>query len=515
MMERFPNITNPVSDNNPAIKLFGRRFYKDQTPVEYLAEFLLVFASAKVVEGTYKYQFPLITDKDKELRYWPQVRLPLKFFSFFATSKLETRYDVHSMEFRKGIEMLQNQINAGSDEKRDLTVRLLQSLFSGFVGVAKNRTWATQTFLPASDCLLAKEVDWRHTQAVAANPKDWDATMNYFDTGAHNFMARGGELIYLQLLNLFSQGASPAIEQMRALESYKHLTDDTSWKQGIETNLREMLSKVENHIGGLASFIEECWKDYQYRPSQAASSSSSLGWVPSDTATEAYLLASEMLNIVTSSHGSLQKVEFLQDLCCLHVLRTLCFRARRLEADTGETDGFIGNFAWVVCARNSETAGEGRKLSIEGYQKIEQMLYRVLRIPQIMNANLDPAKGDDHVYKLFRKLGKEIGLIVPRTGRHTRFVLPNSVIRLLVASLIKPGERVRLSEFYRRIFAHYGIAIRSTELAVALSWLGNPNSVVAVAQDTSWFEDELQRGGFLIALSDAVSIVWNPYTEKV
>jgi len=116
---------------------------------------------------------------------------------------------------------------------------------------------------------------------------------------------------------------------------------------------------------------------------------------------------------------------------------------------------------------------------------------------------------------LFKKLGKEIGLIVPRTGKHARLVLPNSIIRLLVASLIKPDERVRLSEFYRRIFAHYGIAIRSTELAVALKWLGNPNSVVAVAQDTSWFEDELQRGGYLIALSDAVSIVWNPYKEKV
>lgn len=512
MMERFPNIPSSVSDNNPAIKLFGRRFYKDQTPVEYLAEFLLVFASAKIVKGTYKYQFPSVVDKNEELQYWPQVRLSLKFFSFFASSKLETRFDVHSMEFRKGIEALQNQINAGSDQKRDLTVRLLQSLFSGFVGVAKNRTWATQTFLPASDCLLAKEVDWRHTQAVANSPKDWESTLKYFDTGAHNFMARGGELIYLQLLNLFSQGSSPAIEHLKGLDSYKHLTDDANWKQSIETNLRDMLSKVESHIGGLASFIEDCWKEYQY---SSEPTSSTLGWVPSDTATEAHLLASEMLNIVSSSHGSLQKVEFLQDLCCLHVLRTLSCRARRLGADTGVTDGFIGNYAWVVCARNSETAGEGRKLAIEGYLKIEQMLYRVLRIPQITNANLDPSKGDDHVCKLFKKLGKEIGLIVPKTGKYTRFVLPNSIIRLLVASLIKPGERVRLSEFYRRIFAHYGIAIRSTELAAALNWLGNPNSVVAVAQDTSWFEDELQRGGFLIALSDAVSIVWNPYSEKV
>lgn len=507
MPDRFPNIDNH-EDLNPAIKLFGRRFYKDQTPVEYLAEFLLVFASAKIVEGGNKYQFPTITNTGKELKFWPHVRLPLKFFSFFASSKLETRYDVHSAEFRTGIDMLKKHISAGSDQKRDLTVRLLQSLFSGFVGVAKNRTWATQTFLPASDCLLAKEVDWRHTQAVANNPQDWESTLRFFDTGAHNFMARGGELIYLQLLNLFSHPDLPEIEALRRHESYRHLTNDASWKECIETDLREMLGKVEDHIGGLASFIEDCWKGYRYKSEPVESN---LGWVPTDTATEAYLLASEMLNIASSSHGSLQKVEFLQDLCCLHVLRTLCCRARRLGADTGVTDGFIGNFAWVVCTRSSETAGEGKKLAIEGYQKIEQMLFRVLRLPHLMKANSEPSKGDDHVYKLFRKLGKEIGLLAPKTGANIRFVLPNSIIRLLVASLIRPGKRIRLSEFYRRIFSHYGIAIRSNELAVALNWLGNPNSVVAVAQDTTWFEDELQRGGFLIALSDAVSIVCNPY----
>ena len=169
MKERFPNINKPEDETNPAIKLFGRRFYKDQTPVEYLAEFLLVFASAKGGDGANKYQFPMITNTEKELQYWPNVRLPLKFFSFFASSKLETRYDVHSTEFRNGINMLKNQINAGPESKQDLTIRLLQSLFSGFVGVAKNRTSATQTFLPASDCLLAKEVDWRHTAAVKEN----------------------------------------------------------------------------------------------------------------------------------------------------------------------------------------------------------------------------------------------------------------------------------------------------------------------------------------------------------
>lgn len=511
MTQRFPHITDEKGkgENNAAIQLFGRRFFKDQTPVEYLAEFLLVFASAKTPEGGYRNQFPKVT-ADTVFKYWPEDRLPLKFFSFFASSKLETRYRVHSEAYRTAIDDLKSRIS-GSEAKRDLSVRLLQSLFSGFVGVAKNRTWATQTFLPASHCLLAREVDWRHTNAIKSNPDSWGATMEFFDTAAHNFMARGGELIYLQLLNVFSDFHSAAIACIRDDKSYWHLGDDSQWQEKIESHLQKMLGKVENHIGDLASFVEKCWKEYRCSDEQKPST---LGWVPKDTAPEAYLLAAEMLNVVSSSHGSLQKIEFLQDLCCLHVLRTLCFRSRRLGADTDETPGFAGNYAWIACSREGDAAA-GKTLAVEGYSKIEQMLYRVLRLSPGTDSAA-AAKGDDHVYKLFRKLGKEIGLLAPPTGRNIRFVLPNSIIRLLVASLIPPGERIRLSEFYRRIFAHYGIAIRSTELALALSWLGNPNSVVAVAQDTSWFEDELQRGGFLIALSDAVSIVWNPYeSEKV
>ena len=39
-----------LDQKNPAIRLYGRRFYKDQTPIEYLAELLLVFASAKKIK---------------------------------------------------------------------------------------------------------------------------------------------------------------------------------------------------------------------------------------------------------------------------------------------------------------------------------------------------------------------------------------------------------------------------------------------------------------------------------
>jgi hypothetical protein len=97
------------------------------------------------------------------------------------------------------------------------------------------------------------------------------------------------------------------------------------------------------------------------------------------------------------------------------------------------------------------------------------------------------AEADDHVFKLFRKLGKEIGLVVPPTGPHMRLTLPSDLVRFLVASLIEPGTRVRLDEFYRRIYAHYGIALSSKAVSEALGWLGDSMDALAVPQESIWF----------------------------
>ena len=79
-------------------------------------------------------------------------------------------------------------------------------------------------------------------------------------------------------------------------------------------------------------------------------------------------------------------------------------------------------------------------------------------------------------------------------------------------SLIEPGQRIRLTEFYKRVFAHYGIALGELQLATALSWSSNHNETqqYAIASDTTWVEESLQQGGSLVELSDAVSIVINP-----
>ena len=71
---------------------------------------------------------------------------------------------------------------------------------------------------------------------------------------------------------------------------------------------------------------------------------------------------------------------------------------------------------------------------------------------------------------------------------------------------------MRLTHFYQRVFAHYGIALSGQQLAVALAWSGSEtdSESYAVSSNTGWIEEALQQGGFLVELSDAVSMVHNP-----
>lgn len=148
------------------------------------------------------------------------------------------------------------------------------------------------------------------------------------------------------------------------------------------------------------------------------------------------------------------------------------------------------------------------------FDHIERMLYRVLRKKEILESQekISVDEADKHGFQIFRKIAKEVGLVIPKKGTGQRFTLHQGLLRFLVAALLQPGEKIRLTHFYERIFAHYGIAISGPQLAIALEWNGSESGhqSYATASSTAWVEEALQQGGFLVELSDAVSIVRNP-----
>jgi hypothetical protein len=519
-LEKYPANGEQVAGDrdNTAIRLYGRRLYKDQTPVEYLAEFLLAFASPKGAgrDGTSTMTPPncfVVPDGHKP-HYYPKNHVALKLFSFFPSSKLETRHQAHRDEYLAALKKA-SALVLGTEQQKEETVRLLQSLFAGFVGVAKNRTWVTYAFLPASSSLLAREVNWEHGQA-RKEPRgaitDWESSLQFFDDTSANFMARGGEVLFLQLVNLFTNPPTEELASHIASPTYRHI--ELPVKQigsQLEQHLATALTGSLRQIDKLAELIEDALSDYRLRGDDQRPSY--LAWVPRVTQTEALLFAWEMNNICTMDLGTLDRLELLQRLCCMQVLRSLCFQAKRIDDDEADTPGFAGNYVWIASDPDSPSGESQRQLAQQSFKRIDDLLFRAVRHRSLYEGDTAPEykNADDNAYRFFRKMAKDIGFLIPKTGNGQRFAMDQSMVRFLVAALVPRGHRIRLNEFYRRIFAHYGLALGGAPLKTACAWLSreSESDYFASTSATKCFEETLKQGGFLVELSDAVSIVTN------
>ncbi len=526
LIQRFPaiNMQDEKDKTNPANSMYGLRFHKDQTPVEYLAEFLLVFMSMKGAQPIPNSSFSFKLNENEKPIYWPEDHVALKLFAFFPASKLETRHPVHHAEYLAALERVKEKIYGNNTDEKENAIKLLQSFLSGFVGVARNRTWVTHSFLPASRMLLSREVAWLHDKARKETKiNDWDSSIEFFAHDRHLFMARGGELLFLQLAHLFNRQTEnqSLLNELHSTGGYWPKKDLPQLQMSLVKGLTELLSGSVTKIDLLAEFIENSmgvtspFKNANNKGKQA-----NLGWVPSASVPEAYLFAVELDNICKSSLGELDKLDMLQQLCCLHVLRSLCFQAHRIDSLAGHhkhTDGFIGNYVWITAAPDASMGSSTRKLAQSSLDAVEEVLYRVLRIVKNENNFEDNmAQADMHGFGIFRKIGKQIDLIIPKTGGGQRFVMPPSLLSVLVAATIAPGERVRLTEFYRRVFAHFGIALAGQQINQALNFPSDSNAErdFTILAETQWVEEALQQGGYLVELSDAVSIVHNPSSKE-
>lgn len=512
--ERFPAKADEsiADEKNPAIRAFGRRFYRDQTPLEYLAEFLLCFDSPKVLDRGAGDELSLGVGLPSEwgalsggeVGYATRGAIALKLFSFFRSSKLETRHPAHVERFRELLKQIGDAIEADPAD-RERAVQILQQLFAGFVGVAGQRTWVTHSFIPASRFLLSREIDWRHTEAVRDGVEKWEDAEEYFHGSSHNFMARGGELLFLQIWSAL-RVEDPRREDTGFAGTYPHLASNGLAEQ-LERGINDLLLAIDGPLKMLGSAIEAAAEG---DPEIADSGGNqAFGWVPSETWYEGTLFAWELANIARSKKDPLRKLRVMQELCCLQVLRSLCFQASRLvQGGSGEGRQFPGGYCWIV---SSPKTGQGRdigKLSSTSVGSVEELLYKSVRIDHEDSDLAD--KADDHAFKLFRKLGKQIGLVVPRTGPSPRFTLTSSQVETAVVALIPPGQRLPFDAFLWRLYLHFGIAVGAPQIEAAIRDCGLSARFSPSRTCASWLEDELKRGGFLIPLSDATPLVANP-----
>lgn len=122
----------------------------------------------------------------------------------------------------------------------------------------------------------------------------------------------------------------------------------------------------------------------------------------------------------------------------------------------------------------------------------------------------------DDSYRLFRKLGKSLGIIIPNKGAGIRFSISEDIIKFLVLSIIPPKHMITFDEFIDLLYEHYGMVIAPAQYKkeVVAGSLNTVTDLSFMEENKNGFSQKLKECGFLRDLSDATSIVENPYDKE-
>jgi len=540
MPKPFPPIAlqNEVrtgDDFNPAIQLFGRRFFADQTVAELLIELFLIATSAKKIGTNAVSEFLPLPDlaqlqnwpPNETLKYEPKVRLNLKLFAFLGASKLETRHETHMQHYQTLLRSLErpDKLSISSSMDPDEVLKTLENLFLGLQSVGGQRTWCAQAFLPISKSMIAAETLWNETEAERSGVQTWsDITgefLQFFSCNKHRFLARGGELLYLQLCNALRQ--NPRSIQVWLDDAGIGCTPEESDTASLHKSLQEAFVAVfdacPETVGKLATFLDSGIESETALNTDFTREGNprtvSCGWCPEEGWREGAIFAVELLRICQALIDPIERIELLEIACALQLLRSLCAQSARYGRDARVQSEVAGPllYTWALSdpdGRNTVT----KQISRRNLNALQRMIYEAIRNPVVRRGQTDrDYKEADTRYghKLFLTVAKRIGLVVPKRGAGARFVLNDKLLRCMVLGTIRPGARVTYESFKGLLVAHYGLAIDAAAIGRSCIWTGTAELSTLGGMTDSWLMEMLDASGMLIRLSDSFSLVVNPF----
>lgn len=496
--------TNKVQKELPLQSyLFGHRVQPSQTKYEYLIEFLQVAIAKKKNASTEKTydptdMFPVDDEKlNGNIVYTPETRIGLKRFIFFPKSKLDGKADVDKMAYEDCIRALEKKVSCDNKVKKQNCIKIMQNLLNGFSAVNQNRSWFDQNMLPICEKVILPEgmgvKRWRQNLDYQIGCPDVDYK---FDYHRYTYMCRGGEVYYLHLLN--------------AINEYPE------YKDVIQKRLRDMITSFPQFTH-ICNFIEKTWENHiLIQDSEKKPVNKNLGVIPTKLSVRNEFTLMELTNFLNSKSHPFEKMETLAKGLILQLLRAMYIAA--------STDNESN--CWVIDANyNGISNIEARKIAISSFIKNEEVisnyLYNGLELFRHLLDETNDAKiiknAADDSYRLFRKMGKMIGIVIPITGKDMRFTLSEDIIKFLVLSIIPPQKMITLDEFMELLYRHFGMVIGAKQYKCEI----DKGSVKKVGdfsfldENKKAFAQKLKDCGFLRDLSDATSIVENPYEQEV
>jgi len=521
----FPYNATPEQayKSNPAIRLFGNRYSTDQTSLELLGEFLLIVTSLKKIDGKEVSSALPSLDiihswRNSKLYYSPKVKLNLKLFAFLSASRLDSRHLTHREHYTHLIQELKNRIKTDGGNKAQV-VNTLENLLLGFQCAGTGLTWCAQSFIPISRGLTSGEAIWNETKSKSHNAESWSYVLDnaslYFSLNKHRFLARGGELLYLQICNAFKQDPE-AISSWAEKANLGFSSDElepVKLINRLEMGLENFFGACPKFIDDLALFIDEKidpetalktdMQDLQPRFVEA-------GWCNSATWQEGYLLAVEMSRILDSGLDVMDSVYYLETLFILHTLRNLIMQsARSLNEGTVKWPGY-----YMAINRPDEENGTLKRISHQSLKNIEKTIYKAIHSQMqgtdfIQDEKILKEADTRSGHKFFLKMAKQAGLVIPKRGAWARFVLTPQILRVLVTIVVPQQGRITYETFKDLIRTRWGMVFDDAGFGECCEWLGVQK--VYLSSDTdAWLLDMLAESGLLMQLSYSCALVLHP-----
>ena len=491
-MKMYPDKTPEEINGNPLQSiLFGHRIQPGQTKYEYLIEFLQVaIADKKRKKSDMTFfpetMFPIDDAPDGKFVYLPHTAIALKRFIFFPKSKIDGKARVDEEAYCELICELEKNINGKTLADRKNCVEIIQNLLNGFCAVNQSRSWFDQNVLPiCPEVVLPESLGEKKARQKLKFETDAKAVDNDFEYHKYTYMCRGGEVYYLHLLN--------------ALVEYP------DYRTELEARIRKMLDSFPA-FSSLCKFIQNTWNTYYIASNELKPVVKDFGWIPQSFSARNRYTLSELKNFMSSKSHPFEKMETLSSGIILQLMRMMYIAA---STDTEKN-------LWVIdvnCPGHENN--EAKKCATAHFRQNEEnistYLYNGLAEYRDMFKKEDDRKiidnAADDSYRLFRKLGKMIGIIIPMTGSGMRFTLSEEIIRFLVLAIIPPKNMITLDKFVDELYEHFGMVI-GPEQCKDLPSIGDSSFM---SDNLRAFAQKLKDCGFLRDLSDATSIVENPY----
>ncbi|MDQ2087091.1 hypothetical protein RBH29_11710 [Herbivorax sp. ANBcel31] len=508
----FPDIQfeREPETENLQIQTYGRRITSDQTVPEYLLEFLLVFIGMgeKINEKGLK---KIDESIDKPIKYRIMPNIGLKRFVFFENSKNENKYKADRDAYKKLRNLLENNVDTEHFDKSEV-ISIIQDLFYGFSAVTKNRGWFAQSLLPICEQTIFPEAMGKKADRSNLDfyKKEDEVDLNVdtkFEFNEHNFLARGGEVYFLHLLQGFDK------------------LKETKYKESIENNLTDLINSFPQ-FSILSNWILNTWSDYLNESTNTEINFDKIKeckWIPEEYERRSAYTVKELNNILLSDTSEFEKLDLLSIGIVFQLLRMMT------EVAASIAKGKKGiNPTWLIHIPSQNVYDKKiKKLAVRKYKEIEENME--IAVAQMLenkekmfsdNVKRRTTKERSHLsllkkahvdsHKLLRKLGKEIGLIIPLSGDNMRMTLTDSLIRFIVLSIVPPESKITIDLFLKKLYEHYGIIIGSRGYS---NELNDTSDVSYLQNNLVEFQTLLRKNGFLRELSDATSIVENPYDK--